>query len=226
MIKIENTTLRVRKIRQSRNGPFAVADLSTEIGEFKVKDQLLDAFDEGEYRATVWVSEIFLAQYVAFGRGVTELRARLHDLQIQEASHLDDVPEQSEPDPIDERKPLRVPPAQSAQNAQESEASDSEEAQAADGVSIAALRAKLKSIGKPKGGKVSASKHETTPTPGDELTALFGEELWARIQGREPVKLDPTVDRLTFRKQAELLGKLDYTFKPMEQTFHPVEAVA
>ncbi|PZP98310.1 MAG: hypothetical protein DI587_14785 [Variovorax paradoxus] len=226
MIKIENTTLRVRKIRQSRNGPFAVADLSTEIGEFKVKDQLLDAFDEGEYRATVWVSEIFLAQYVAFGRGVTELRARLHDLQIQEASHLDDVPEQSEPDPIDEGKPLRVPSAQSAQNAQEIEASESEEAQAADGVSIAALRAKLKSIGKPKGGKVSASKHETAPTPGDELAALFGDELWARIQGREPVKLDPTVDRLTFRKQAELLGKLDYTFKPMEQTFHPVETVA
>lgn len=220
MIKIENTTLRVRKIRQSRNGPFAVADLSTEIGEFKVKDQLLDAFDEGEYRATVWVSEIFLAQYVAFGRGVTELRARLHDLQIQEASDLGDMPEQSEPDPIDERKPLRVPVAA------EAPATEPEEAQASDGVSIAALKAKLKSIGKPKGGKPSASKHETEPTPGDELGALFGEELWARIQGREPVKLDPTVDRLTFRKQAELLGKLDYTFKPMEQTFHPVEAIA
>lgn len=220
MIKIENTTLRVRKIRQSRNGPFAVADLITEIGEFKVKDQLLDAFDEGEYRATVWVAEIFLAQYVAFGRGVTEQRARLYDLQIQEASDLDDVPEQSEPDPIDERKPLRVPAATEAPT------TEPEEAQASDGVSLAALRAKLKSIGKPKGGKVPASKHETAPTPGDELAALFGDELWARIQGREPVKLDPTVDRLTFRKQAELLGKLDYTFKPMEQTFHPVEAVA
>ncbi len=86
MIKIENTTLRVRKIRQSRNGPFTVADLSTDIGEFRVKDQLLDAFDEGEYQATVWISEIYLKQYVAYGRGVTELRAQLHEVQIEAAA--------------------------------------------------------------------------------------------------------------------------------------------
>lgn len=221
MIKIENTTLRIRKIRQSRNGPFAVADLSTEIGEFKVKDQLLDAFDEGEYRATVWVSEIFLAPYVAFGRSVTEVRAKLHDLQIQEAGVLDDEPEQSEPDPIDERRPVRVPARGPV-----AQASAPEPTADNDGVSIAAIKAKLKGVGKPKGGKPSDPKHETSTSPGAELAALFGEELWARIQGREPIKLDPTVDRLTFRKQAEQLGKLDYTFKPMEQTFHPTDSIA
>ena len=62
MIRIDGAHLRVKRIRQSRNGAFCVADLSTDIGEFKVKDPLLDQFDEGEYQATVWISEIYLGK--------------------------------------------------------------------------------------------------------------------------------------------------------------------
>ena len=98
MIRIDGAQLRVKRIRQSRNGTFCVADLSTDIGEFKVKDPLLDQFDEGEYQATVWISEIYLAQYVAFGKGVTEIRARLHDLQVQAQGALRRAEEQVEPD--------------------------------------------------------------------------------------------------------------------------------
>ena len=56
MIKC-NGTLRIKKIRQSRNGAFCIADLSTDFGEFKVKDPLLDQFEEGEYQGTLWISE-------------------------------------------------------------------------------------------------------------------------------------------------------------------------
>ena len=111
MIRIDGAQLRVKRIRQSRNGAFCVADLSTDIGEFKVKDPLLDQFDEGEYQATVWISEIYLAQYVAFGKGVTEIRARLHDLQVQAQGALRRAEEQAQPDPIDERETVRAPPA-------------------------------------------------------------------------------------------------------------------
>ena len=45
MITAENAVLRVKRIRHSRNGAFSVADLTTEFGEFKVKDPMLDQFD-------------------------------------------------------------------------------------------------------------------------------------------------------------------------------------
>ena len=108
MIRIDSAQLRVKRIRQSRNGAFCVADLSTDIGEFKVKDPLLEQFDEGEYQATVWISEIYLSQYIAFGKGVTEMRARLHDIQINTQGALRSEPEPVEPDPLDEREPTRM----------------------------------------------------------------------------------------------------------------------
>jgi hypothetical protein len=140
---------------------------------------------------------------------------------------LDDEPEQSEPDPIDERRPVRVPASGRVHGpVAKAPAPETADTSGNDGVSIAAIWAKLKGVGKPKDSKPADSKHETSTSPGAELAALFGEELLACIQGREPIKLDPTVDRLTFRKQAEQLGKLDYTFKPMEQTFHPSDSIA
>lgn len=218
MIKIENTTLRVRKIRQSKNGPFAVADLITEIGQFRVKDQLLDAFDEGEYQATVWIAEIYLKQYVAFGRGVTELRAQLHDIRVDTATELESEPEPTEPDPIDETIPERVAPNQVPQ-AMERESAAAPESP----VDISALKAKLKAVGR---RKAKADAPVDTTEPGNDLAVLFGEELWSRIQGREPVKLDSTVDRAKFRAQIKILGSLRYQFNPMEQAFRPLELVA
>lgn len=218
MIKIENTTLRVRKIRQSKNGPFAVADLITEIGQFRVKDQLLDAFDEGQYQATVWISEIYLKQYVAFGRGVTELRAQLHDIRVDTAAELAHEPEPSEPDPIDETIPERVASNQVPQVVERESAAVAETT-----VDISALKAKLKGVGR---RKAKADATVDTAEPANDLANLFGEELWSRIQGREPVKLDSTVDRVRFRAQIKSLGNLKYQFNPMEQTFRPLELVA
>lgn len=218
MIKIENTTLRVRKIRQSKNGPFAVGDLLTDIGQFKVKDQLLDAFDEGEYQATVWISEIYLKQYVAFGRGVTELRAQLHDIRVDAAAELEGESEPSEPDPINETIPERVASNQAPQAVERESAAAVESP-----VDISALKAKLKSVGR---RKAKAGAPVETATPADDLAALFGEELWSRIRGRESVKLDASVDRARFRAQIEKLGTLEYQFNPMEQTFLPVDLVS
>ena len=67
MITVKNATLRVKRIN-GRNGPFCIADLSTDFGEFKVKESLLDQFDEGTYEATVWIDEIYMGQYVAYGK--------------------------------------------------------------------------------------------------------------------------------------------------------------
>ena len=108
-----NGTLRIKKIRQSRNGAFCVADLTTEFGEFKVKDPMLDQFEEGEYEGKVWISEIYLSQYIAYGKAVTEMRARLHDLQIHSEDQQPVRNEPAEIDPLDETStPVAVETAQ------------------------------------------------------------------------------------------------------------------
>ena len=115
MYVAENALLRVRRIRQSRNGPFNVGELVTDVGEFKVKDTLIEQFDEGDFVATVLVEEIYLAQYVSFGKGVTEMRARLRDIQVQtEGQRPPEVVEQLEPDPLDEPASVVVPAPQLA----------------------------------------------------------------------------------------------------------------
>lgn len=201
MIKLDGVTLRVKKIRQSRNGDFCVADLSSEIGEFKVKDPLLDQFEDGEYTGTVWLSEIYLAQYISWGKGVTEIRARLHDLQIDGMDELSAQLEPAEPDPVDEfRAPEPEPATQPEPDAPSS---------------IEKLKQKLAGIGRK--AKPAANQR----LDDDELEQLF-DVLWPAVQAREPVKLDATVDRIKLRKQiATLKEKFGYALDPRSQTWNP-----
>lgn len=206
MIRIDGAQLRVKRIRQSRNGAFCVADLSTDIGEFKVKDPLLDQFDEGEYQATVWISEIYLAQYVAFGKGVTEIRARLHDLQVQAQGALRRAEEQVEPDPIDEHEPVRAAPQPKRKKSEAWERFNKKKPSEASGESS------------PDADNKRQAEHE--PAVAQGLSALFDADLAQAIQNRAPVKLDPTVERSLLRRQAAELGQsLGYRFDPKQQTW-------
>lgn len=217
MIKLTGITLRVKKIRQGRFGDFCVADLSTDIGEFKVKDPILDQFDDGEYTGTVWISEIFLSQYMAWGKAVTEIRARLHDLQLDGGFERESVPEALEPDPVEEPpawpapKPVHRPPSGPSIPAPASEG-------------IAKLKERLARTVK-KSGSNDPGAQQTEPPVQDAQTAevieLFG-DLWQLIQSRQPVKFDPTVDRIVLRKQSSKMGQLGYKFNPIEQTWYPV----
>ena len=213
MIKANGATLRIKKIRQSRNGAFCVADLSTDFGEFKVKDTILDQFDEGEYQATVWISEIFLAQYISYGKAVTEIRARLHDLQVDSAEELGHSTEPSEPDPLDED--LRAQKLAGEPPASPSDATEKPKSSRLD-----ALKTKLESIrGRKSPGP--ASGDVTAPNMCDSHAALFGEEIWQQIQTGDLVKLDPTVPRAVLRQQAAAMHDLNYAFDPKQQAWNP-----
>lgn len=196
MLRTQGTLL-VKRIKHSRNGPFCVADLTTDFGEFKVKVPLLDQFAEGEYHGTVWISEIYLAQYISFGRSVTELRARLDDIQVDTERGLPAgaSKEPSEPDPADEVPPVRI-----------------------------TAKADARSESKPKlrlSTKREASKKNEAGTNTADLE-LFGEEIHELVVALKPVKLDPTIDdRVRFRTQAARLGKLDFVFDPKRQTWDP-----
>lgn len=214
MIKTEGT-LRIKKIRNSRNGAFCIADLNTDFGDFKVKDPLLDQFDEGEYQGTVWISEIYLSQYIAYGKAVTEMRARVYDLQIvSEDRNSKPAPEQ-EPDPMDEavgdKARLRIPtpipvPKPASIPAPSTEAVKPVEQEWS---SFKSNKVKTQPLSEPAGSQ-------------GNLERMFDTEVVDLISRKAQIKLDPTVDRAKLREQASALRGLGYKFEPKPQIWaHP-----
>lgn len=119
MIKLSGT-LCIRNI-QGRNGPFSVGRLVTAIGQFAIKDALLDQYDEGRYQGEFGVSKIYPYSYLAGDRMVIEVRATLETLALEAIDALPAEPAEPlpEPDPIEsERAPLPVlPPTPGAEPA-------------------------------------------------------------------------------------------------------------
>lgn len=91
-------TLVVRNVK-GRNGVFAVGDLGTEIGRFKVKDNFLEQYEEGEYKGDFLVTQIYPYSYVYGGKVVTEIRANIADVSLAEADERPMPEAPSEPDP-------------------------------------------------------------------------------------------------------------------------------
>lgn len=238
MITIDGT-LRVKRIRNARNGAFCIADLLTECGEFKVKDPLLDQFDEGDYHGRFWITEIHLAQYVAYGKGVTEIRARLHDLQVDREQRGSVPREPSEVDPLEERPSPRIG---SQGKARPDKASPSRSKPGA-GHALAGLKsnslarrpddAQPNAQGEPA-ASVPDDQPQATPAevqgkPAPAASALVGgstildAEAQASVESGQPVKLDPTVDRALLRQQGDLLRRNGFRFNAKSQTWMPPE---
>ncbi|MGF6976135.1 hypothetical protein QFZ94_004585 [Paraburkholderia sp. JPY465] len=112
-------TLDVRTIKGS-NGPFQVGELTTSVGEFKVKDKVLEQFEPGAYTGTFLIDKIYPHSYVWYGKVTVEIRARLADVQLdndEPFSEMGQVPASTEPDPADEE---RVPDTVAKPRADES----------------------------------------------------------------------------------------------------------
>jgi len=97
-------TLAIREIN-GRNGPFKVGTLHTPIGEFAIKDPILDQYDEGKYQGEFQIESIYQGHYISGGRSVTEIRAKLADISIDDIDAEAPTPIEVEPDPIDTDKP-------------------------------------------------------------------------------------------------------------------------
>jgi hypothetical protein len=212
MIKCKGT-LRIKKIRQSRNGAFCIADLSTDFGEFKVKDPMLDQFEEGEYQGTLWINEIYMAQYISYGKAVTELRARLHDLQVDSEDRKSvRTHEHSEPDPLDEVPTPQVPKKPAS------------EPVSAKGSRWASVKSnKLGAAASPAepvtGTGKAPEKGAATASGNEDNVKLFGADLAALIEQHQTIKLDPTVDRMLLRTQAATLRSKGYIFDSKQQAW-------
>jgi hypothetical protein len=114
--------LTIRSI-QGRNGPFNVGRLITDLGEFAVKDTLLDQYDEGRYEGNFSITQIFPASYFAGGRFVVEVRATLKNLSLDGVDELkpEDEAVASEPDPVDDQPLPAVAASASPATGQEKE---------------------------------------------------------------------------------------------------------
>ena len=93
-------TLAIREIH-GRNGAFMVGTLNTQIGSFAIKDPLLDQYDEGTYDGEFEIDSIYQGHYIAGGRSVTEIRAKIANMMINDIDDIAPAPIESEPDPID-----------------------------------------------------------------------------------------------------------------------------
>lgn len=102
MLKLSGV-LTIRTI-DGRNGPFNVGRLVTDLGEFSVKETLLDQYEQGKYEGDFGISRIYPSYYLAGGRLVVEVRATLETMALAgiDALTAEDVEPAAEPDPIEE----------------------------------------------------------------------------------------------------------------------------
>lgn len=189
MIKLSGC-LSIRTIN-GRNGAFNVGRLATDIGEFTVKDALIEEYEEGRYDGDFGISRIYPAHYLTGGRMVIELRATLASISLSDIDHRAPSPAMpaDEADPIDET-PTALAPAEPVPPPSEPEA--------------------------PPAGPGEAS--DATDDGGEDTAALFA-TLWPL--GTE-VKLDPTVDRVRFRRQRDWLKENGFAFRPVGQVWYRV----
>ena len=182
MIKLSGV-LHIKSIN-GRNGVFYVGQLLTELGEFSVKDTLLEQYDAGKYEGDFGISRIYPYSYFSNGRMVVEIRAKLETLSLASA----DIRWVSADKGIVEEDPLEEPVAVTAKS---------------DGIGADTA---------PADTRFPDSEKPVMPMEADD-EALFG-ALWPL---GEQVKLDPTVDRGTFRTQRDRLKYLGYTFQALGQ---------
>lgn len=184
-----------------RNGAFSVGKLSTSVGEFVVKDAMLDQFSEGSYDGEFLISKIFPHSYSVRGNIVVEVRAIVDQIHIAEANEGEQHENGSAvPDPLDEEKAggtqvgASKQPGQPAPEETKVESSTGEKDAASQQMEFGSEHARL--------------DYE-----------LFG-DLYTEVAGLyDGIKLDPTVDRAKFRAQRDRLKELGYSFDSPTQSW-------
>lgn len=205
-IRVRGTIVITRK--GGRRGDFNIGDLSTEIGEFEVKDSLIEEFEPGKYTGEFIISWIEPDSFSWRGRVFVKVRATLAEMLIDEAEEGGMPPAPPpEPDPIEATAgapsaPAAEIPARSATNTRTDKP--------------APAGASAGQVAKP-----AESEHDVPGATGvlDPDKKLFGPEIYALLLQRETIKLDPTTERQLFRQQRDRLKDLGYSFDAKPQTW-------
>jgi hypothetical protein len=187
MIKLSGL-LTIKSIT-GRNGPFSIGRLVTELGEFTVKDTLLEQYDPGKYEGDFGISRIYPFSYAAAGGVRVEIRACIETIALAGIEKLTAEEENAqavESDPLDET-PV-----------------------------VAAVRSITSDT--PGKTEIDASQ-EREPSGDDGHAVLGLELFGDAWPLGSRVKLDPTVDRALFCSQRDLLKSLGYRFQAVGQVW-------
>lgn len=188
-IRVRGTMIVSRKT--GRRGAFNVAELRTEIGHFEVKDVLIEEYEEGQYTGDFFITWIEPDSVAWRGKVFVKNRAQLEAIIVDDAEEGAPAPAPSMPPEVD--------PA---------EASPSASPRLDDLVSSS-------SSAEPTAPQRDGTTEQSEPSD----KSLFGDDLYPLLLRREPIKLDPTVDRLAFRAQRDRLKALGYGFNVKAQTW-------
>lgn len=186
--------LAIRTI-SGRLGLFNVGRLSTSIGEFTIKDALLDQYQEGKYRGDFAIKQIRPSYYSHGGRLVVEIRAELEGMTLDDVTGLSQEDEEhlstNVPDPLEEEAPPAKKPTAPSRHP----------------------RINASSSNEPFG--MDPPTPTTASASGGADADLFG-TVWPLAN---EVKLDTTVDRQRLRAQCARLEQLGYTMDFKSQTW-------
>lgn len=91
-------TLVIKEIKGA-NGKFCVGDLNTPEGDFKIKEPILDQFEEGRYEGEFIVERFYLSSYVWRGKSTTDIRAKVTEIFLDtiEEGMVEDAPAELDP---------------------------------------------------------------------------------------------------------------------------------
>jgi hypothetical protein len=187
-IRVRGTITIQRK--NSSRGAFNVGDLVTEIGEFEVKDSLIEEFEPGTYSGDFLIKFIAPDSYSWRGRVFVKVRATLDEILIDDAD--ESVPSPAappEPDPLEQQQPQAAAPTPQPVQPTSDQAT-----------------------------KPAVTRPAPATAAAGDLT-LFGDEIYQQVQAQATVKLDPTVDREQFREQRDRLKVIGYIFDAKSQSW-------
>ena len=193
-----NGVLTVKQISGS-NGKFCTGDLNTSIGEFKVKESILDQFEEGRYEGEFDIERFYLTSYVWRGKSTTDIRARVTDIRLDKAEEGEVDQSTPEPEPIIEEAIASKTTLTVSNNTNDGMTTNQAEV-------------------KPDGTKEFVLSDDVAKDY-EHLINDVGTELVYQIANTLPVKLDPTVDRALFYKQRDALKAHGYRFNAMTQSW-------
>lgn len=115
------------RIVEGRNGPFPIGTLTTSLGTFMVKDQIIEQFESGVYKGQFCVTQFFQADFDVPGKKIVEQRVSLSNLLIDEGGeNFCEVPS-DEPDPVNEKLPQELVHSTAVESKQPSEDDSSDE---------------------------------------------------------------------------------------------------
>jgi len=191
-----NGVLTVKQI-SGANGKFCTGDLNTSIGEFKVKESILDQFEEGRYEGEFVIERFYLTSYVWRGKSTTDIRAKVTDIRLDTAEEGEVDNTMTEPDPVTEF--------------------DAPQTSAEGAVAVSVLADAVRSVDFSQSSNDANENWKMVQVA--SLLPIFGQELTDLILEFKSIKLDPAVDRALFRQQRDILKDRGYQFDAMTQAW-------